>query len=65
LDDDQKQALEEEFTKHEVKPAIQEANEVSVPGHSGQTVAFFKLLFLAIPIFMTTALDQPIFVPHL
>ncbi len=48
-----------------MKQAIQEANEVSVPGPSGQTIAFFKLLFLAIPNIMTTALNQLVFVPRL
>jgi hypothetical protein len=44
IDNDQKAMLEEEFTLQEVKQAIQEANEVSAPGPSGQTFAFFKLL---------------------
>jgi hypothetical protein len=65
IDDDQKAMLEEEFTMQEVKQAIQEANEVSAPGPSGQTIAFFKLLFLAIPAVMTAALNQLVFVPHL
>jgi hypothetical protein len=65
IDDDQKDMLEEEFTPTEVKQAIQEANEVSTPGPSGQTIAFFKLLFLAIPTVMMAALNQLVFVPHL
>ncbi len=32
IDDDQKEALEEEFTVDEVKQAISEAHEVSAPG---------------------------------
>jgi hypothetical protein len=42
--------LEEEFPQQEFKAAIQEAKEVSAPGLSGQTIAFFKLLLLAMPI---------------
>jgi hypothetical protein len=49
FDDDQKSSFEEEFKVQEVKQAIQEANEVSALGPSGQTIAFFKLLFMAIP----------------
>jgi hypothetical protein len=65
IDDDQKAMLEEEFTPQEVKQAIQEANEISAPGPSGQTIVFFKLLYLAIPTVMTAALNQLVFVPHL
>jgi hypothetical protein len=57
--------LEEEFPQQEFKAAIQEAKEVSAPGLSGQTIAFFKLLLLAMPIFMTDALNQLVFLPHL
>jgi hypothetical protein len=46
--------LEEEFTPEEVKAAISEANEVSAPGPSGQTISFFKLLFMSIPTVMTS-----------
>ncbi len=42
--DDRKSVLEEELTIHEVKQAIQEANKVSAPGPSGQTVTFFTNL---------------------
>jgi hypothetical protein len=35
--------LEEELTIREVKQAIQEANEVSAPGPSGQTVTFLQI----------------------
>ena len=37
-----KDMLEEEFSMAEVKQAIQEANEVSAPGPSGQTIAFLS-----------------------
>ncbi len=57
--------LEEELSQQEVKAAIQEANKVSAPGPSGQTTAFFKLLFLAMPTVMTDALNQLVFVPYL
>jgi hypothetical protein len=57
--------LEEEFTPEEVKAAISEANEVSAPGPSGQTISFFKLLFMTIPTVMTSALNQLVFVPEL
>ncbi len=57
--------LEEEFPQQEFKAAIQEVKEVSAPGLSGQTIAFFKLLLLAMPIFMTDALNQLVFLPHL
>jgi hypothetical protein len=49
LDEDQKSILEEEFSQQEVKAAIEEGNEVSAPGSSGQSIAFFKMLFLAVP----------------
>jgi hypothetical protein len=65
LDVDQRAILEEEFTIQEVKAAISEANEVRAPGPSGQTISFFKLLFLSIPTVMTSALNQLVFVPEL
>jgi hypothetical protein len=65
LDDDQQAMLEEEFTTQEVKTAISEANEVSASGPSGQTISFFKLLFMSIPAVMTAALNQLVFVPEL
>jgi hypothetical protein len=43
LDEDQCAMLEEEFTPEEVKAAISEANEVSAPGPSGQTISFVRL----------------------
>jgi hypothetical protein len=42
LDEDQKSMLEEEFSQQEVKAVIQEGNEVSAPGSSGHSIAFFK-----------------------
>jgi hypothetical protein len=65
IDEDQCAMLEEEFTTEEIKMAISEANEVSAPGPSGQTITFFKLLFMAIPNIMTSALNQLVFVPGL
>jgi hypothetical protein len=65
IDDDQKEALEEEFTIDEVKQAISEAHEVSAPGPSGHTIAFYKLLFCAMPRTMTRALNQLVFLPRL
>jgi hypothetical protein len=44
---------------------VKKANEVSAPGPSGQTIAFFKLLLLAIPNVMTKALNQLVFVLRL
>ncbi len=57
--------LEDEFTTQEDKQAISEANEISAPGPSGQTISFFKLLFMAIPTTMTVALNELVFVPGL
>jgi hypothetical protein len=65
IEDDQKEALEEEFSVDEVKYAIKEAHEVSAPGPSGQTIAFYKLLFLIMPNMMTRALNQLVFLPRL
>jgi hypothetical protein len=65
LDEDQRAMLEEEFTIQEIKAAISEANEVSAPGPSGQTITFKKLLFMSIPMVMTSALNQLVFVPEL
>jgi hypothetical protein len=49
IEDDQKEALEEEFSVDEIKQAINDAHEVSAPGPSGHTIAFYKLLFLIMP----------------
>ena len=57
--------LEAEFTLDEVKQAIAEAKVVSAPGPSGQTISFFKLLFMQAPELMTKALNQLVFVPSL
>jgi hypothetical protein len=65
IEDDQREALEEEFTVDEVKQAISEAHEVSAPGPSGHTIAFYKLLFLTMPNTMTRALNQLVFLPRL
>jgi hypothetical protein len=65
IEDDQKEALEEEFSINEVKQAINEAHEVSAPGPSGHTIAFYKLLFLTMPNMMTRALNQLVFLPRL
>ncbi len=65
IEDDQKEALEEEFSVDEVKQAINEAHEVSAPGPSGHTIAFYKLLFLTMPNMMTRALNQLVFLPRL
>ncbi len=40
--------LEKEFSMQKETQALQEANDVSASGPSGQTIAFFKLIFLAI-----------------
>jgi hypothetical protein len=65
IEEDQKEALEEEFSVDEVKHAIKDAHEVSAPGPSGQTIAFYKLLFLTMPNMMTRALNQLVFLPRL
>ncbi len=65
IGEDQKDALEEEFTVEEVKQAIREAHEVSAPGPSGHTIAFYKLLFSTMPQTMTRALNQLVFLPCL
>jgi len=49
----------------EVVQALQEATEVSAPGPSGQTLTYFKLLFMEIPVLFTKALNQLAFVPGL
>jgi len=65
LTDDEASDLEEEFSVDEVKQAIAEAKVVSAPGPSGQTISFYKLLFMHIPNLMTQALNQLVFVPKL
>jgi len=65
LDEEQREEMGEEFTTEEIKQALQEATESSAPGPSGQTINFFKLLFLEIPLLFTEALNQLVFVPGL
>ena len=57
--------LEQEFSIDEVKQALAEAKIVSAPGPSGQTISFFKLIFMHVPSLMTQALNQLVFVPSL
>jgi hypothetical protein len=57
--------LEAELSMQKVKQALQEANDVSASGPLSQTIAFFKLLFLAIRNVLIKALKQLIFVPCL
>jgi len=57
--------LDEEFTPGEVLQAIKDAKAVSAPGPSGQTISFYKLLFMHVPNLMTQALNQLVYVPHL
>ena len=57
--------LEQDFSIDEVKQALAEAKIVSAPGPSGQTISFFKLIFMHVPILMTQALNQLVFVPKL
>jgi len=65
IDEDHKEMLQEEFTQEEVKEAIQEAHEASASGPSGQSIVFYKLIFMMVPELMTTALNQLIFTPRL
>ena len=65
ITEDQKDMLDEEFTVEEIRAAINEANDVSAPGPSGQNITFYKLLFTDIPHIMTQAINQMVFVPGL
>lgn len=65
LSDEQRSALEEEFTPEEVKNALQDAEEASASGPSGQSLPFFKLLFLQIPNLFVQAINQLVFLPGL
>jgi hypothetical protein len=65
IGEDQRDALEKEFSVKKVKQAIREAHKVGASGPSGYTIAFFKLLFLLIPCTMMRALNQLIFLPLL
>jgi len=59
----QQQDLEEEFSEEEVRMALQDAVEKSASGPSGQSLAFFKLLFFHLPQFFTSALNELVFAP--
>jgi hypothetical protein len=61
---DQISVLEEEFLPLEVKQTIQDAYEVSAPVLLAN-IAFFKLLFTAVPTVVTKGLNHLVFVPHL
>ena len=63
LSDNQAEELEQEFSQHEVKDALSEAEETSAPGPSGHSITFYKLLFLETPKLFTEALNQLVFVP--
>ena len=65
ITEEQKEEIEEEFSVEEVKAAMQEASEASASGPSGQSIAFYKLLFMEIPALMTAAINQLTFVPGL
>ena len=65
ITEDQKDMLDDEFTVSEVQDALNDANDVSAPGPSGQNIAFYKLLFADIPNIMTQAINQMVFVPRL
>ncbi len=65
ITEDQKDMLDDEFTIAEVQDALNDANDVSAPGPSGQNIAFYKLLFADIPNIMTQAVNQMVFVPRL
>ena len=65
LTEEQKDDLSKEFSIEEIHEAIQEACEVSAPGPSGQTIAFYKLIFSQAPALMTEALNQLVFQPEL
>jgi hypothetical protein len=64
ITEDQKDMLDDEFTITEVQDALNDANDVSAPGPSGQNIAFYKLLFADIPNIMTQAINQMVFVPR-
>ncbi len=58
---DVKEFLDEEITSLEVEAAINEAQEVSAPGPTGQTITLYKLLFQEIPDIFTAAMNQLVF----
>jgi hypothetical protein len=57
--------LSDEFSPEEISDAIKEAQELSAPGPSGQNISFYKLLFMMVPLLMTEAINQMVFVPGL
>ncbi|OBQ36005.1 MAG: hypothetical protein AN484_25945, partial [Aphanizomenon flos-aquae WA102] len=61
LTEQEQDIMQQEFTMDEVKEAIKEAKEVSAPGPTGQTIGFYKLIFMNIPHTMTEALNQLVF----
>jgi len=65
IEDDLKEMLQEEFTQEEVREAIKDAHEASASGPSGQSIVFYKLIFMMVPDLMTSALNQLTFTPRL
>ena len=65
LSDIEKQNLDKPFTSEEIKYALQIANEKSASGPTGQSISFYKLLFMEIPDLMTAAINQMAYVPDL
>jgi hypothetical protein len=53
--------LTEEITVMEVEDAINEAQEASAPGPSGQTITLYKILFQELPNIFTAAINQLVF----
>ncbi len=57
--------LSEEFSQEEVQEAILEAQAISAPGPTGQSISLYKLLFMLVPDLMVKAINQLVFVPLL
>jgi hypothetical protein len=53
--------LAEEITAMEVEDAINEAQEASAPGPSGQTITLYKILNQELPGIFTEAINQLVF----
>jgi hypothetical protein len=53
--------LTEEITPMEVEEAINEAQEMSAPGPSGQTITLFKILNQELPGIFSAAINQLVF----
>jgi hypothetical protein len=53
--------LTEEITPMEVEEAINEAQEASAPGPSGQTITLFKILNQELPGIFSAAINQLVF----